>query len=71
MKVTVESTSEEEEEVEEVEQRETSQSLQGSLAAGSRCILVRDVGCFSGPNLLYGLANVSFFLYVQMASRWS
>lgn len=55
MKVTVESTSEEEEEEEdevaEVEQRASSQSLQGSLAAGSRSMLVGDVGSFNGLKL--------------------
>lgn len=45
----MESTSEEEDEDEEVEveQRAAPQSLQGSLATGSRCILVGDVGALS------------------------
>lgn len=63
MRVTVESTSEEDEEedeevVVEVEQRAASLSLQDSLAASSRCMLVGDVGFFSGLKLLYGLANI-------------
>lgn len=63
MRVTVESTSEEDEEedeevVVEVEQRAASLSLQDSLAASSRSMLVGDVGFFSGLKLLYGLANI-------------
>lgn len=63
MRVTVESTSEEEEREDEevmveVEQRAASLSLQDSLAASSRCMLVGDVGFFSGLKLLYGLANI-------------
>lgn len=63
MRVTVESTSEEDEEedeevVVEVEQRAASLSLQDSLTASSRCMLVGDVGFFSGLKLLYGLANI-------------
>lgn len=57
----MESTSEEEDEEEvvvEVEQRAASLSLQDSLAASSRCMLVGDVGFFSGLKLLYGLANI-------------
>lgn len=56
MKVTVESTSEEDgDEGEEAEQRAASQ---GSLAAGSRCMIVGDVGSWSGLNCL--IANVRF-----------
>lgn len=60
MRVIVESTSEEEDEevVVEVEQRAASLSLQDSLAASSRCMLVGDVGFFSGLKLLYGLTNI-------------
>lgn len=60
MRVTVESTSEEEdgEVVVEVEQRAASLSLQDSLAASSRCMLVGDVGFFSDLKLLYGLASI-------------